>query len=144
MRSGSQPDSSNGIYQFSVDTKLILQPRNRHCDQEAKDTIRSRIAEWIASDDPHIPRVSPSDVYLYQKGMCAISAVARSLHPGNEQSGGVVVFGWVSGIFMLLHLTPTTDGHTQRHPNVSRTAATETSSSTARAPLMSWTCWQTP
>ncbi|KAL4758349.1 pyridoxal phosphate-dependent transferase [Aspergillus foveolatus] len=94
MRSSSQPDSSNGIYQCPVDTTLILPPWNRHCDQEAKDTIRSRIAEWIASDDPHIPRVSPSDVYLYQKGMCAISAVARSLLPGNEQSGGVVVFGW--------------------------------------------------
>ncbi|KAL4734944.1 putative cystathionine gamma-synthase [Aspergillus similis] len=82
MRPGSQPDSPNGTHQYC------------HCDQEAKDTIRSRIARWITSDDLDIPRISPSDVYLYQKGMCAISAVAQSLLLGNEQPGGVVVFGW--------------------------------------------------
>ncbi|KAL4748744.1 hypothetical protein BDW72DRAFT_195486 [Aspergillus terricola var. indicus] len=94
MRPGSQPDSPNGTYQCSDTKAAILPPWNHHCDQKAKDTIKSRIAEWVASDDPDIPRVCPSDVYLYQKGMCAISAVARSLLPGNEQSSGVVVFGW--------------------------------------------------
>jgi cystathionine gamma-synthase len=62
-------------------------------EQTAKMEIKNRIAELIASDNPELTPPSAKDVFLYAKGMCAISAVARALIPEDKGASGAVVFG---------------------------------------------------
>ncbi|KAE8331388.1 pyridoxal phosphate-dependent transferase [Aspergillus sergii] len=76
-------------------TSLLPVPLWRKEDDEhAKAQIKARIATWIGSDHPGFPLVSTEDVFLYPKGMCAISAVARALAPEERKRSKAVVFGW--------------------------------------------------
>ncbi|CAG8066209.1 unnamed protein product [Penicillium salamii] len=63
-------------------------------DQNAKEEIKRRIATMIASEQPGFPPVPTSEVFLYQKGMCALSAVARAMIPSDNQTSGAAVYGW--------------------------------------------------
>lgn len=79
------------------DTEMTQPPKPQWAghDQDAKDEIKTRIATLIRSDNPGCPPVSPGDVFLYPKGMCAISAVARALLPEGGEPSGAVVYGYV-------------------------------------------------
>ncbi|KAL4944309.1 hypothetical protein BDV06DRAFT_220463 [Aspergillus oleicola] len=64
-------------------------------EREAKAEIKTRIARLVASEDPGLTPPAENDVFLYPKGMCAISAVARALLPRDElEASEAVVFGW--------------------------------------------------
>jgi cystathionine gamma-synthase len=63
--------------------------------QIAKNELRSRIATLIGSEHADLSVISSSDVFLYDKGMCALFAVARALLPekDDERKSGIVVYG---------------------------------------------------
>ncbi|RDW81830.1 hypothetical protein BP6252_02942 [Coleophoma cylindrospora] len=66
-------------------------------DSETKDEIKNLISKWVTSNLPGQDPVRPRDVFLYPKGMCAISALARSLVPTSPIASEAVVFGWPYG-----------------------------------------------
>ncbi|KAI9372447.1 hypothetical protein BJX61DRAFT_542677 [Aspergillus egyptiacus] len=63
--------------------------------------IKALLAASAASDAPDQAPISPKDIFLYQKGLCGIYAVARSLVPENSsaKTSQVVIYGaiWLDG-----------------------------------------------
>ena len=87
--------SSNGTVRSTAEGTQAV-PRPSWTDQTERDlkaAMRGRIAKLISSDHSHMPQVIERDVFLYPKGMCAISAVARSLVPDEEHPSQAVVYG---------------------------------------------------
>ncbi|GFF93170.1 probable cystathionine gamma-synthase [Aspergillus udagawae] len=58
--------------------------------------IKTLLAASAASDAPNQPPISIKDIFLYQKGLCGIYAVARSLVPvsSSAKASQVVIYGW--------------------------------------------------
>ncbi|GIC87442.1 uncharacterized protein Aud_003826 [Aspergillus udagawae] len=58
--------------------------------------IKTLLAASAASDAPNQAPISSKDIFLYQKGLCGIYAVARSLVPvsSSEKTSQVVIYGW--------------------------------------------------
>ncbi|KAI8633602.1 pyridoxal phosphate-dependent transferase [Xylariaceae sp. FL1651] len=59
-------------------------------------TIKSMIANSAASEKSGQAQLRPQDIFLYQKGLCGIFAVARSLVPKGPlaKRSQVVIYGW--------------------------------------------------
>lgn len=64
-----------------------------NADTSIKQDLRQSIAGCVTSEHPWQPAVSPEDVYLYPKGMCAIQAAALALIPATSRNSEAVVFG---------------------------------------------------
>lgn len=84
--------------QSPVSTHLVPAPAvpSRKVDIVTKQELKSLIAEWISPQDPERAPVSSTDVFLFPKGMVAISAIARILLETSEFREAVV-FGWPYG-----------------------------------------------
>ncbi|TGJ83820.1 hypothetical protein E0Z10_g4939 [Xylaria hypoxylon] len=68
-----------------------------HSDADTKEKIKASIANYVTSEKPSLEAVSPRDVFLYAKGMCAIGTLARHLVPTSEAASEAIVFGWPYG-----------------------------------------------
>lgn len=66
-----------------------------HSDTDTKKTIKTVISKLVTPSQPRRETVSPEDVYLFPKGMCAIHSLASILVPGPTKSSGAIVFGLV-------------------------------------------------
>jgi cystathionine gamma-synthase len=69
---------------------------SRKLDLATKQEIKSLIAKWISPQDPGARPVLFTDVFLFCKGMVAISTIARILLETSEFCEAVV-FGWPYG-----------------------------------------------
>ncbi|KAH9206090.1 cystathionine beta-lyase, partial [Leptodontidium sp. 2 PMI_412] len=71
-----------------------LQPATTTAAEVA--TIKALLAKTASSDVPGQGPVRPQDILLYQKGLCSIFAVARSLVPEgpSTKKSQVVIYGW--------------------------------------------------
>ncbi|KAI0531603.1 pyridoxal phosphate-dependent transferase [Xylaria digitata] len=68
-----------------------------HSDADTKEKLKASIANYVTSEKSSQELVSPRDVFLYAKGMCAIGTLARHLVPTSEAASEAVVFGWPYG-----------------------------------------------
>ena len=59
--------------------------------------LKAQLAKFAASDSPSQAAVRPQNIFLYQKGLCGIYAVARSLVPKGPlaKRSQSVIYGYV-------------------------------------------------
>ena len=86
--------------------------------QLEKEKIRARIAHFATSERVDAVPISAKDVFLYDKGMSAIAAVARCLSTSVDRTpSNAVIYGYANGYMMIKRiLLNALDGRIPKHP----------------------------
>lgn len=93
LMSSVSPESSLHTDAAAIDVGNIQAAPWDHSDSVTKTKIKNLIAKWASSQNVGQEPISPQDVFLYPKGMCAIGTLASSLVPASPIASEAVVFG---------------------------------------------------